>query len=32
VKADIAVGLPRPRDALSVQFLECQREVVSHLR
>ena len=32
VKADIRVGLGRPRDTLSVEFLECQREVVAHLR
>jgi NitT/TauT family transport system ATP-binding protein len=32
VRAEIAVKLPRPRDPLSVEFLECQRQVVTHLR
>jgi NitT/TauT family transport system ATP-binding protein len=32
VKADIRVALSRPRDTLSVEFLECQRQVVAHLR
>ena len=32
VKADVRVGLPRPRDALSVAFLERQKEIVGHLR
>jgi NitT/TauT family transport system ATP-binding protein len=32
VRAEIAVKLPRPRDPLSVEFLECQRQVVAHLR
>jgi ABC-type nitrate/sulfonate/bicarbonate transport system ATPase subunit len=32
VKADVKVTLPRPRDPLSVEFVESQRLVVSHLR
>src|SRR6266571_4637445 len=32
VKADVRVGLPRPRDPLSVAFLEHQKEIVGHLR
>ena len=32
VKADVRVGLPRPRDPLSVAFLERQKEIVGHLR
>jgi NitT/TauT family transport system ATP-binding protein len=31
VKAEIAIRLPRPRDPLSVAFLDCQREVLRHL-
>ena len=32
VRAEIGVKIPRPRDPLSVEFLECQRQVVAHLR
>jgi len=32
VKADVKVPLPRPRDPLSLPFVECQKTVVSHLR
>ena len=32
VKAEVKVTLPRPRDPLSVPFVECQRDVVGHLR
>ena len=32
VKAEVKVTLPRPRDPLSVPFVECQKEVVGHLR
>ena len=31
VKAEIAIELPRPRDPLSVEFLECQKELLRHL-
>ncbi|MBI4240440.1 MAG: ABC transporter ATP-binding protein [Candidatus Rokubacteria bacterium] len=31
VKAQVRIAMPRPRDTLSVEFLECQREVVGHL-
>jgi NitT/TauT family transport system ATP-binding protein len=31
VKAEIRIDLPRPRDALSVDFLECQKELLRHL-
>jgi ABC-type nitrate/sulfonate/bicarbonate transport system ATPase subunit len=31
VKADVRVALPRPRDTLSVEFLEKQKEIVSHI-
>jgi NitT/TauT family transport system ATP-binding protein len=31
VKAIVSIGLPRPRDPLSVEFLEHQRELLSHL-
>jgi len=31
VKAEVRVALPRPRDPLSVAFLEHQRTIVSHL-
>ena len=31
VKAEVKITLPRPRDALSVPFLEYQRVIVSHL-
>ena len=32
VKAEVKVTLPRPRDPLSVPFVECQKAVVIHLR
>ncbi len=32
LRAEIRVALPRPRDTLSVEFLEYQRQVVGHLR
>jgi len=32
VKADIRIPLGRPRDTLSVEFLDYQRQVVAHLR
>jgi ABC-type nitrate/sulfonate/bicarbonate transport system ATPase subunit len=31
VKAVVSIRLPRPRDPLSVEFLEHQRELLSHL-
>jgi NitT/TauT family transport system ATP-binding protein len=31
VKAEIPIRLPRPRDPLSVEFLDCQRELLRHL-
>ena len=31
VKAEVKVTLPRPRDPLSVPFVECQRDVVGYL-
>jgi ABC-type nitrate/sulfonate/bicarbonate transport system ATPase subunit len=31
VKAEIKIDLPRPRDPLSVDFLECQKELLRHL-
>jgi NitT/TauT family transport system ATP-binding protein len=31
VKADIRIELPRPRDPLSVEFLECQKDLLRHL-
>lgn len=31
VKAEIRIPLPRPRDPLSVEFLECQKELLHHL-
>jgi NitT/TauT family transport system ATP-binding protein len=31
VKAEIKIPLPRPRDPLSVEFLECQKELLHHL-
>lgn len=31
VKAEVAIDLPRPRDPLSVEFLECQKQLLSHL-
>ncbi len=32
VRAEIKVTLPRPRDPLSVAFVECQKDVVGYLR
>jgi len=32
VKAEVKVALARPRDSLSVPFVECQKTVVGHLR
>jgi NitT/TauT family transport system ATP-binding protein len=31
VKAEIKIDLPRPRDPLSVEFLECQKELLGYL-
>ena len=31
VKAEVRIGMPRPRHVLSVEFLEYQREVVGHI-
>ena len=31
VKAEVAIDLPRPRDPLSVEFLECQKELLRYL-
>jgi NitT/TauT family transport system ATP-binding protein len=31
VKAEIRIDLPRPRDPLSVEFLECQKELLGQL-
>jgi NitT/TauT family transport system ATP-binding protein len=31
VKADVPVRLPRPRDPLSVEFLEHQKALLRHL-
>jgi ABC-type nitrate/sulfonate/bicarbonate transport system ATPase subunit len=31
VKAEIPIQLPRPRDPLSIAFLDCQKEVLRHL-
>ena len=31
VKTEIKIALPRPRDPLSVEFLECQKELLRHL-
>jgi len=32
VRAEVRVTLPRPRDPLSVPFVECQKDVVGYLR
>ena len=32
LRAEIRIALPRPRDTLSVEFLEYQKQVVGHLR
>ncbi len=31
VQADIRIELPRPRDPLSVEFVECQKQLMRHL-
>jgi NitT/TauT family transport system ATP-binding protein len=31
VKAEIKIDLPRPRDPLSLEFVECQKELMRHL-
>jgi len=31
VKAEIAIRLPRPRDPLSVEFLDYQKQLLRHL-
>jgi NitT/TauT family transport system ATP-binding protein len=31
VKTEVAIRLPRPRDPLSVEFLDCQKELLRHL-
>jgi NitT/TauT family transport system ATP-binding protein len=31
VKCEVAIPLPRPRDALSIAFLECQKDLLRHL-
>jgi NitT/TauT family transport system ATP-binding protein len=31
IRATVPVRLPRPRDALSVEFLEHQKELLRHL-
>src|SRR5476649_2514407 len=31
LKSEIKIDLPRPRDPLSVEFLECQKELLRHL-
>src|SRR6187200_2957188 len=31
IKKEIKIDLPRPRDPLSVQFVECQKELLGHL-
>jgi len=31
VKTEIRIELPRPRDPLSVEFIECQKELLRHL-
>jgi NitT/TauT family transport system ATP-binding protein len=31
VKAEMIIDLPRPRDPLSVEFVECQKELMRHL-
>jgi NitT/TauT family transport system ATP-binding protein len=31
VKAQIRITLPRPRDTLSVEFLQYQKEIVGHI-
>src|SRR5262249_24096880 len=31
VKTEVSIGLARPRDPLSVEFLECQKALLRHL-
>jgi ABC-type nitrate/sulfonate/bicarbonate transport system ATPase subunit len=31
VKCEITIPLPRPRDPLSIPFLECQKDLLRHL-
>jgi ABC-type nitrate/sulfonate/bicarbonate transport system ATPase subunit len=31
VKIELPIALPRPRDPLSVEFLQCQKELLRHL-
>jgi NitT/TauT family transport system ATP-binding protein len=31
IKTEVAIGLPRPRDPLSVEFLDYQKELLRHL-
>ena len=31
VKADVRIRIPRPRDTLSVDFLEHQKDVLGHI-
>jgi NitT/TauT family transport system ATP-binding protein len=31
VKTVMKIDLPRPRDPLSVEFLDCQKELMAHL-
>jgi NitT/TauT family transport system ATP-binding protein len=31
VKCEVPIPLPRPRDPLSIPFLECQKDVLRHL-
>jgi NitT/TauT family transport system ATP-binding protein len=31
VKTEVKISLPRPRDPLSVEFVECQKELMRHL-
>jgi ABC-type nitrate/sulfonate/bicarbonate transport system ATPase subunit len=31
VKAVVPIGLPRPRDPLSVEFLQHQKQLIAHL-
>jgi NitT/TauT family transport system ATP-binding protein len=31
VKAEVRIALPRPRDPLSVEFVECQKDLMRHL-
>ncbi len=32
IRAELTLGLPRPRDPLSEPFVETQREIMRHLR